>query len=98
MDLGFYISFSGILTFKNAQQIQEAAKFVPQDRILVETDAPFLAPVPKRGKPNEPAYVKYTAEFLAQLRGESFAEVAHYTCENFYRLFNKVPRIIETAA
>ena len=71
LDLGFYISFSGILTFKNAQQIQEAAKFVPQDRILVETDAPFLAPVPKRGKPNEPAYVKYTAEFLAQLRGES---------------------------
>ena len=98
LDLGFYISFSGILTFKNAQQIQEAAKFVPQDRILVETDAPFLAPVPKRGKPNEPAYVKYTAEFLAQLRGESFDEVAHYTCENFYRLFNKVPRIIETAA
>ena len=98
LDLGFYISFSGILTFKNAQQIQEAAKFVPQDRILVETNAPFLAPVPKRGKPNEPAYVKYTAEFLAQLRGESFDEVAHYTCENFYRLFNKVPRIIETAA
>ena len=93
LDLGFYISFSGILTFKNAQQIQEAAKFVPQDRILVETDAPFLAPVPKRGKPNEPAYVKYTAEFLAQLRGESFAEVERYTCENFYRLFNKVPRI-----
>ena len=98
LDLGFYISFSGILTFKNAQQIQEAAKFVPQDRILVETDAPYLAPVPKRGKPNEPAYVKYTAEFLAQLRGESFSEVEHYTCENFYRLFNKVPRITETPA
>lgn len=93
LDLGFYISFSGILTFKNAQQIQEAAKFVPQDRILVETDAPFLAPVPKRGKTNEPAYVKHTAEFLAQLRGETFAEVEAYSCDNFYRLFNQVPRI-----
>ena len=93
LDLGFYISFSGILTFKNAQAIQEAAKFVPQDRILVETDAPFLAPVPKRGKPNEPAYVKHTAEFLAQLRGESLQTVEEYSCENFYRLFQKVPRI-----
>ena len=98
LDLGFYISFSGILTFKNAQQIQEAAKFVPQDRILVETDAPYLAPVPKRGKPNEPAYVRYTAEFLAQLRGDSMAEVERYTCENFYHLFSKVPRIDEAAA
>lgn len=93
LDLGFYISFSGILTFKNAQQIQEAAKFVPQERILVETDAPYLAPVPKRGKTNEPSYVKHTAEFLAQLRGESIDEVEHYSCENFYRLFNKVPRV-----
>lgn len=93
LDLGFYISFSGIVTFKNAQQIQEAAKFVPQDRILVETDAPFLAPVPKRGKTNEPAYVKHTAEFLAQLRGETFAEVEQYSCDNFYRLFDQVPRI-----
>ncbi|UOO88160.1 TatD family hydrolase [Vitreoscilla massiliensis] len=98
LDLGFYISFSGILTFKNAQQIQAAAQFVPQDRILVETDAPYLAPVPKRGKPNEPAYVRYTADFLAQLRGDSVAEVERYTCDNFYRLFNKVPRIDEAAA
>lgn len=91
LDLGFYISFSGIVTFKNAPLIQEAAKYVPRDRILVETDAPFLAPVPKRGKPNEPAYVLHTATFLAQLRNENLEELAHATCENFYRLFNKVP-------
>lgn len=94
LDLGFYISFSGIVTFKNAADIQEAAKYVPQDRILVETDAPFLAPVPKRGKPNEPAYVRYTAEFMAQLRGETLEQVAGYTTDNFYRLFGKVPRMV----
>ena len=93
MDLGLYISFSGIVTFKNAPQIQEAAKYVPADRMLVETDAPFLAPVPKRGKPNEPSYVRYTAEFLAKLRGESVETLAAYTSDNFYRLFNKVPDI-----
>ncbi|MDO4227292.1 TatD family hydrolase [Neisseria sp.] len=92
LDLGFYISFSGIVTFKNAPDIQAAAKYVPADRILVETDAPFLAPVPKRGKPNEPAYVKYTADFVAQLRGETSERIAETTTENFYRLFNKVPR------
>ena len=92
LDLGFYISFSGIVTFKNAADIQEAARYVPKERILVETDAPFLAPVPKRGKPNEPAYVRYTAEFMAQLRGETVEEVAAYTTENFYRLFCKVPQ------
>lgn len=92
LDLGFYISFSGIVTFKNAPDIQAAAKYVPADRILVETDAPFLAPVPKRGKPNEPAYVKYTADFVAQLRGETPERIAETTTENFYRLFNKVPR------
>ena len=93
LDLGLYISFSGIVTFKNAPQIQEAAKYVPVDRMLVETDAPFLAPVPKRGKPNEPSYVRYTAEFVAKLRGEPVETLAAYTSDNFYRLFNKVPDI-----
>lgn len=92
LDLGLYISFSGIVTFKNAPQIQEAAKYVPKDRMLVETNAPFLAPVPKRGKRNEPAYVRHTAEFIAQLRGEAVEDVAAYTTENFYQLFQKVPR------
>lgn len=92
LDLGLYISFSGIVTFKNAPLIQEAAKYVPADRMLVETDSPFLAPVPKRGKPNEPSYVRYTAEFLAKLRGETLEQVAETTTENFYRLFSKVPR------
>lgn len=95
LDLGFYISFSGIVTFKNAADIQAAAKYVPRDRILVETDSPFLAPVPKRGKPNEPAYVRYTAEFMAQLRGETLEEVAQYTTANFYRLFGKVPHLTD---
>ena len=93
LDLGLYISFSGIVTFKNAPQIQEAAQYVPADRMLVETDAPFLAPVPKRGKPNEPSYVRYTAKFVAKLRGESVETLAAYTSDNFYRLFNKVPDI-----
>ncbi|QEY23448.1 TatD family hydrolase [Neisseria animalis] len=92
LDLGLYISFSGLVTFKNAPLIQETAKYVPSDRILVETDAPFLAPVPKRGKQNEPSYVRHTAEFVAKLRGETLEEVAAYTTENFYRLFTKVPR------
>lgn len=93
LDLGLYISFSGIVTFKNAPLIQEAARYVPADRLLIETDAPFLAPVPKRGKPNEPAYVRHTAEFIAKLRNESLEAVAGYTTENFYRLFDKVPAI-----
>ncbi|WP_371807152.1 TatD family hydrolase [Snodgrassella communis] len=91
LDLGFYISFSGIVTFKNARQIQEACRYVPLDRILVETDAPYLAPVPKRGKPNEPAYVRYTAEFVAQLRGDSITTIEKATTANTYRLFNKLP-------
>ena len=92
LDLGFYISFSGIVTFKNAQSIQEAAQYVPLDRMLVETDAPFLAPVPKRGKPNEPAYVRHTAEFVAQLRGDSLENIAATTTDNFFKLFDKIPR------
>ena len=93
LDLGFYISFSGIVTFKNARQIQEACRYVPLDRILVETDAPYLAPVPKRGKQNEPAYVRYTAEFIAQLRGDSITIIEEATMANTYRLFNKIPPI-----
>lgn len=92
LDLGFYISFSGIVTFKNAQIIQEACRYVPLDRMLVETDSPYLAPVPKRGKVNEPAWVRYTAEFIANLRGIDLATLAHTTSENFYRLFTKVPQ------
>ena len=93
LDLGFYISFSGIVTFKNAPDIQEAARYVPADRILVETDAPYLAPVPKRGKQNEPAYVRHTAEFVAKLRNDTLENIAALTTENFYTLFNKVPRL-----
>ncbi len=90
LDLGYYISFSGILTFKNAKGIQAAAQYCPLDRILVETDAPFLAPMPYRGKLNEPAYVRHTAEFLAQLRNTDLETIAAATTENFYRLFQKV--------
>ncbi|ASP17390.1 TatD family hydrolase [Neisseria sp. 23W00296] len=92
LDLGFYISFSGIVTFKNAAAIQEAARYVPLDRMLVETDSPFLAPVPKRGKPNEPAYVRHTAGFVAELRGDTLENIARATTENFFRLFAKIPR------
>lgn len=92
LDLGFYISFSGIVTFKNVAQIQEAARYVPLDRMLVETDAPFLAPVPKRGKTNEPAYVRHTAEFLATLRGDTLENIAAATTANFFRLFAKIPQ------
>ena len=88
LDLGFYISFSGIVTFKNAAAIQEAARYVPLDRLLVETDSPYLAPVPKRGKPNEPAYVRHTAAFVAQLRGDSLENIAQATTANCLRLFN----------
>ena len=87
LDLGFYISFSGTLTFKKAQQIQESAKIVPEDRLLVETDCPFLAPVPKRGKTNEPSFVRYVAQHLAQLRGITVEELAHQTTDNACRLF-----------
>ncbi|MEM7209059.1 MAG: TatD family hydrolase [Pseudomonadota bacterium] len=89
MDLGFYISFSGIVTFKSAKQIQEVAAKAPIDRILVETDAPYLAPVPYRGKTNEPAFVKHTAEFVAELRGISVEEVAEKTTQNFFRCFSR---------
>lgn len=88
LDLGFYISLSGIVTFKNATAIQESAKMIPQDRLLVETDCPFLAPVPKRGKRNEPAYVRYVAEFVADLRGVSLEAIARTTTQNACQLFS----------
>lgn len=87
LDLGFHISFSGIVTFKNAIQIKELASFVPLDRILVETDAPYLAPVPHRGKLNHPALVRHVAEEVAKLRGISVDELAQATTANFFRLF-----------
>lgn len=85
--MGFYISFSGIVTFKNAKQLKEVAQRVPLDRMLIETDSPYLAPVPYRGKLNQPAYVKHVAEEIALLRGISVDEVAKCTTENFVRLF-----------
>lgn len=87
LTMGFYISFSGIVTFKNARQIKEVAQRVPLDRILIETDAPYLAPVPHRGKLNQPAFVKHVAEEIATLRGISLDEVEKRTTENFSRLF-----------
>jgi TatD DNase family protein len=89
MELGFYISLSGIVTFKNAQALKEVAKNIPLDRMLVETDSPYLAPVPFRGKTNQPAYVKHVAEHIADLRGISLNEVAEATTRNFFRLFKQ---------
>jgi len=87
LDLGFYISLSGVVTFKNATIIQESAKMIPTDRLLIETDCPFLAPVPKRGKRNEPAYVRHVAEFVANLRGVTLGDLAQTTTENACQLF-----------
>jgi TatD DNase family protein len=90
--LGGYISFSGVVTFKNAEALRDIALAVPSDRLLVETDAPYLAPEPLRGKTNEPAFVVYTAARLAALRGLREAEMARLTTDNFFKLFKKVPR------
>lgn len=89
LDLGFYISISGIVTFKNAKDLRATAQRLPQERLLIETDAPFLAPVPHRGKTGEPAFVADTAAFLAELRGESVEELAAATRRNFFDLFAK---------
>jgi len=89
LDLGFYVSLSGIVTFKNATDLQETAKWLPADQMLVETDAPFLAPVPHRGQKCEPAFVADTAAFVADLRGEELDQLAARTTENFFRLFAK---------
>ena len=87
LDLGFFISFSGILTFRNAADLREVARLVPLDRLLIETDSPYLAPVPFRGRPNQPAYVPYVARQVAELRGLTEAAVAEATTQNFERLF-----------
>ncbi|MFT8211302.1 MAG: metal-dependent hydrolase [Symbiopectobacterium sp.] len=88
LDMGFYISFSGIVTFHNADELRDVARFVPLDRLLVETDSPWLAPVPFRGKENQPAYVRDVAEYLAVLKGVDIAQMAAATTENFSRLFH----------
>jgi TatD DNase family protein len=92
IDLGLSISFTGILTFKNSQNLRDIARELPADRILVETDAPYLAPLPHRGRRNEPSFVIETAKMLAQVRKVSPEEIARQTSENFFRLFSKVPR------
>ena len=92
LNLGLYISLSGIVTFKNAKDIQDVAKWLPEDRLLVETDSPFLAPIPHRGKTGEPAFVADTARFVAQLRGVTDEILAEQTSDNFYRLFSKADR------
>jgi TatD DNase family protein len=89
LDLGFYISFSGIVTFKKSGELRDIASTVPRERLLIETDAPYLAPVPKRGKPNEPSYLSYTADFLAEHLGMSREELAETTTANFFRLFDR---------
>ena len=98
IDLGHYVSFTGILTFKNSDTLREIAAALPADRIMVETDAPYLAPLPYRGKRNEPAYVVETAKVLADARGVAADEIARQTTENFFRLFSKVPRVLADAA
>lgn len=87
MELGFHISFSGIITFRNADPLRAVAARVPEDRLLIETDSPYLAPVPYRGKPNQPAYVRRVAECLAELRGSSLEQIAEKTTANFHHLF-----------
>lgn len=88
LDMGFYISFSGIVTFRNADELRDVARFVPLDRLLLETDSPWLAPVPFRDKENQPAYVRDVAEYLAVLKGVDIAQLAAATTENFSRLFH----------
>lgn len=95
LSLGHYISFSGILTFKNAQEIRNIAETVPMDRLLVETDAPYLAPAPFRGKRNEPAYTVHTAQILAEIKGVDIEEIERQTTDNFIGLFKKVPSLPE---
>ena len=88
IEMGFYISFSGIVTFKSAVDLQEVARQIPLDRILVETDSPYLAPVPHRGKSNQPAWVSHVARFIADLRGVSYEEIAEQTTTNFRNMFS----------
>ena len=92
LDLGFYISFSGILTFKNAGDIRDVARFVPLDRMLIETDSPFLAPVPYRGKTNNPSYVPFVARQIAEVRQQTLEVIAEATSRNFEHLFSEINR------
>ena len=94
LDLNYYISISGIVTFKNAEQIRDVVRKMPIDRLLVETDSPYLAPVPYRGKPNEPRYVREVAEFVAEVRGMAFEALAQQTTDNFYRLFTRAKQYL----
>ncbi|PKG58272.1 TatD family hydrolase [Shewanella sp. GutDb-MelDb] len=94
IDMGFYISVSGIVTFKNAGDLRSVIRKVPKDRLLVETDSPYLAPVPHRGQENQPAFVRDVAEFVAELRGEKYSDLAEYTTENFFNLFKDAARIV----
>ena len=95
LDLGFYISFSGIVTFRSAEALREVAKQVPQDRLLIETDAPYLAPMPFRGKTNEPAFVKLVAECLATQRAAAFEDIAAQTTKNFFALFKQAESFVQ---
>jgi TatD DNase family protein len=98
MDLGFYISFSGIVTFKNATELQQVAREIPLDRMLIETDSPYLAPVPFRGKRNEPSFVPHVAAKIAELKGMEVAAVAEVTTSNFHRLFKVLPSKVKADA
>lgn len=98
VEIGLYVSFSGILTFRSSEEIRQIAASIPHDRLLVETDAPYLAPVPHRGRTNEPAYVAHTARVLAEVIGVTEAEIAEITTANFYRLFAKAAQVDRRAA
>ena len=98
IDFGFYVSLSGILTFKRSEELREIVRDLPLDRLLVETDAPYLAPVPKRGKTNEPSYVVHTAQVMAAVKGISISDVERITTENYLTLFSKVPAPADLAA
>ena len=92
LDIGLYISIAGIITFKNAEDLRDTMKYVPLERILIETDSPYLAPIPMRGKRNEPAFVAHVAKILAELKGLPVSKIAEVTTENFMRLFSKCPQ------
>ncbi|MBO68849.1 MAG: TatD family deoxyribonuclease, partial [Acidiferrobacteraceae bacterium] len=93
LDYGFYISFSGIVTFKNAHELKDVAKKVPADRLLIETDAPYLSPAPNRGKRNEPAYIAQTAKYIATLKNIAVEDLIGSTCENFFSLFSRATKL-----
>ncbi|VYU62593.1 metal-dependent hydrolase [Metakosakonia massiliensis] len=97
LDMGFYISFSGIVTFRNAEQLRDAARYIPLDRLLVETDSPYLAPVPHRGKENQPAFTRDVADYMAVLKGVSVEELAQQTTQNFATLFHIDPARLQSA-